>query len=61
MQLTTLLEKAVVIEKKAAKSNDKNQKAFDQMVVMSYNGIRLLVGHQKSMDEYVQYCVSAKK
>ena len=28
---------------------------------MYYNGIRLLVGHQPSKDEYVQYCITAKK
>ena len=60
-ELTEILEKAVVINKKEAKKNDKNQRSFDQMVIMSYNGKRLLVGHQASKDEYVQYCITAKK
>ena len=60
-ELTEILEKAVVINRKEAKRNDKNQKSFDQMVIMSYKGKRLLVGHQASTDEYVQYCITAKK
>lgn len=60
LRLTEILEKAVVAKIKPAKKNDKNQKAFDQMVFMYYHGIRLLVGHQASKDEYVQYCITAK-
>ena len=60
-KLTEILEKAVVIRKKETKKNDQNQKSFNQMVIMSYKGIRLLVGHQTSTDEYVQYCIIKKK
>lgn len=61
LRLTEILENAVVAKIKPTKKNDKNQKAYDQMVFMYYKGIRLLVGHQASKDEYVQYCISAKK
>ena len=61
MELTDLLKNAVVSKIKPVKKNDKNQKSFDRMVILYYKGIRLLVGHQKSKDEYVQYCVTAKK
>ncbi|MBQ3743333.1 MAG: hypothetical protein II858_05705 [Bacteroidales bacterium] len=61
LDLSVILEKAVVAKKKTAKPNDKNQKAFDYMVFLYHNGIRLLVGHQKSKDEYVQYCITATK
>ena len=61
LKLTEILEKAVVAKIKPAKQNDKNQKAYDQMVFMYFNGIRMLVGHQTSKDEYVQYCITAKK
>ena len=61
LELSDILEKAVVINRKEAKKNDKNQKSFDQMLIMSHKGIRLLVGHQASIDEYVQYCITAKK
>ncbi len=61
LKLTDILEKAVVFNIKPAKKNDKNQKAFDQMIFMYYNSIRMLVGHQTSKDEYVQYCITAKK
>ena len=60
LRLTDILENAVVTKIKPAKKNDRNQKAYDQMVFMNYKGIRLLVGHQASKDEYVQYCISAK-
>jgi hypothetical protein len=43
-----------------SKKNDKNQKAYDRMIFMYYDGICLLVGHQASKDEYVQYCISTK-
>lgn len=61
LSLTEILEKAIYIKKKPAKTNDKNQKAFDTMNILYYSGIRLLVGHQKSSNEYVQYCITAKK
>ena len=61
MGLTELLEKAIVTKRKPAKRNDKNQKAFDEMVFLYHNGVRIIVGHQKSKDEYVQYCITAKK
>ena len=60
LELSDILETAVVINRKEVKKNDKNQKSFDQMVIMSHKGIRLLVGHQASIDEYVQYCITAK-
>ena len=61
LMLTEILKKAVVANIKPAKRNDKNQKAYDYMVFMYHNRIRLLVGHQKSTDEYVQYCITTKK
>ena len=61
LSLTEILENSVLAKRKPAKPNDKNQRAFDQMLFMYYKGIRLLVGHQKSSDEYVQYCITAKK
>ena len=61
MQLSKVLEKAIVAKRKPAKSNDKNQKAFDEMIFLYHKDIRLLVGHQRSTNEYVQYCITAKK
>ncbi len=60
-RLTELLKKAVVIKTVSAKKNDKNQKTFDRMVFLQFENIQLLVGHQKSKDEYVQYCITVKK
>ena len=61
IELTDVLTNAIVKNKKPAKTNDKNQKSFDYMVFLYHKGIRLLVGHQMSKDEYVQYCITAKK
>ena len=60
IRLTEILEKAVFVKKGPAKSNDKNQRPFDQMIVMMHQGIRLIVGHQKVTGEYVQYCITKK-
>ena len=60
-QLTEVMRKAVVTKKKATKKNDKHQKAYDEMLILYHKGIRLLVGHQASTDEYVQYCITIKK
>ena len=61
LKLTEVLENAIVSHKKPAKTNDKNQKSFDQMVFLYHGRIRLLVGHQKTKNEYVQYCLGEKK
>lgn len=61
LRLTEILKNAVFVKSKKAKSGDKNQKAFGRMLFLYYDGIRLLAGHQKSTDEYVQYCITAKK
>ena len=61
MDLTDILKNAIVTKKKPTKKNDKNQKAFDQMYFLYHRGIRLIVGHQKSTDEYVQYCITKNK
>ena len=61
MDLTEILKNAIVSKRKPTKKNDKNQKAFDQMCFLYHRGIRLIVGHQKSTDEYVQYCITKNK
>ena len=60
LRLTEILEKATIAKIKPTKKDDQNQKAYDKMIFMYHNGIRLLVGHQTSKDEYVQYCITAK-
>ena len=57
LDLTSILREAIVVKTNKAKTNDKNQKAFDQMIILSYRTSRLLVGHQVSKDEYVLYWV----
>lgn len=60
-RLTELLQNAVVAKEKPSKAKDKNQRPYDRMIFLYHDGIRVLVGHQKSTDEYVQYCITAKK
>ena len=59
--MTAILKNGIVMKINKSKTDDENQMAFDQMYIMSYKGIRLLVGHQTSKDEYVLYCITAKK
>ena len=61
MDLTEILKNAIVTKRKPTKKNDKNQKAYDQMCFLYHRGIRLIVGYQKSTDEYVQYCITKNK
>ena len=61
MDLTEILKNAIVTKRKPTKKNDKNQKAYDQMCFLYHRGIRLIVGHQKNTDEYVQYCITKNK
>jgi hypothetical protein len=59
-QLTDVLSKAVKESSKPKKQNDRNQKSFSRVIIMRYKQIRLVVGFQKSKNEYVQYSISAK-
>lgn len=59
--MTDILKNAIVVKNNKAKTNDKNQKSFDKMIIMSYMTARLLVGHQTSKNEYVLYCITTKK
>ena len=43
------------------KANDRNQRPYDKMILLRFREINLIVGHQKKTDEYVQYCITAKK
>ena len=61
LRLTEILGKAAVIKWVPIKKSDKNQRSFDRMVLLLHDGIQLLVGHQRTTNEYVQYCITAKK
>ena len=61
LSLTAILKRAVVVNIKKPKTNDRNQKCFDKMVIMSYRKTQLLVGHQTNKNQYVQYCITQKK
>ena len=59
LRLTEVLEKASVISVGPPKSDDKNQKTFSRIVVLKLGRIRLVVGFQKTTEEYVQYCITS--
>ena len=59
LRLTEVLEKSRVTYVGPPKSDDKNQKSFSRIIVMKYGKIRLVVGFQKSTEEYVQYSITS--
>lgn len=59
LRLTKILSKAVFVSRDTKKSNDKNQKSFSHICIMKYENVKLVVGHQKSKDEYVQYSITS--
>lgn len=60
LNLTDLLSNAVIAKTKPAKTNDRNQRPFSQMVFLYRGDIRLIVGKQRTTGEYVQYCITKK-
>jgi len=56
--LTSILQKAILIKEKLAKKNDKNQRAFDKLLIMKYGKVKLIVGNQVSLNQKVQYSIS---
>ena len=59
--LTRIMSSAVVKKVDPRKANDRNQRPYDKMILLRFREINLIVGHQKKTDEYVQYCITAKK
>ena len=59
--LTRIMSSAVVKKVDHRKANDRNQRPYDKMILLRFREINLIVGHQKKTDEYVQYCITAKK
>ena len=57
--LTEILSNASVSQKWAPKRDDKNQKPYSKMILMRWKTYRLIVGLQKSKNEYVQYYVGS--
>ena len=55
--LTKILREAYVVEKWAPKYDDKNQRPYSFMLLMRWKNYRLIIGYQKSTEEYVQYYV----
>ena len=56
--LTEILSEAQIVGPLPLKHGDKNQKSFSKMILLKWKQHRLLVGFQKSKQEYVLYYMS---
>ena len=59
--LSDLLSDAVIKNIKPAKTNDKNQRPYSEMIILQYKDVNVIVGKQRTTGEYVQYCVTKKQ
>ena len=59
--LSELLSESVKVKSKPAKTNDRNQRPYSEMVFLYHRNVRLIVGKQRSTGEYVQYCITKKQ
>ena len=57
--LTEILHNAINVETWRPKQDDKNQKPYSKMLLMRWKTYRLIIGFQKSKNEYVQYYVGS--
>ena len=58
LNLTEILEKAVMTCEKPRKQQDNNQKLFSKILIMKYGRVKLTIGFQPSKGHYVQYCIT---
>jgi hypothetical protein len=61
LRLSEILSDAKLIKTMPPKKDDANQKPYSEILIMRQRGAMLVVGYQKTKNEYVQYCISAKK
>ena len=63
MMMDEILAKAIKVEETMPKQNDKNQNAFERILVMKYDNeelglVKLTVGVRKRTKEKIQYGIS---
>ncbi len=56
--LSEILSNAYLVSQCPPKHSDKNQKSFSKVLLLKWKKSRVLVGYQKSKDEYVLYYIS---
>ena len=61
LRLSEILSKARYVKTMPPKKDDENQKPYSEILIMKHQVATLIVGKQKTTNEYVQYCISAKK
>ena len=60
-QLTEILQNATIVAELPAKRNTRNQRQFEKILVMQYEEIKLMVGLQRSNQDFVQYSITVPK
>ena len=60
-RLTEILSESGLIKVMPPKKNDNGQRPYSEILIMRHKSAMLVVGKQKTTNEYVQYCISAKK
>ena len=60
-EITELLSYSKVKVIRPAKKNDKNQRPFSDMVTLIYKEVHLMVGKQRTTNEFVMYSVTKKQ
>lgn len=60
LRLSEILSEAELIKAMPPKRGNKNQKPFSEILVMKQKSAMLIVGKQRSTEEYVQYCISCR-
>ena len=61
LRMSEILSNAEFVKSMPPKKEDKSQKPYSDILIMRHKGALLVVGRQKTTNEYVQYCISAKK
>lgn len=57
--LTEILANASISQRWAPKRDDQNQKPYSKMILLRWKTYRLIVGLQRTKNEYVQYYVGS--
>lgn len=60
LRLTEILSEAKLVKRMPPKKDDVAQKPYSEILIMQHKAALLIVGKQRTTNEYVQYCISAK-
>ena len=60
LRLSEILSDAKLVKTMPPKKDDESQKPYSDILIMRQKSAMLVVGKQKTTNEHVQYCISAK-